>query len=151
VTLNCIELPFRHNVPIMKHQQPATRDFSTFDIMGNDNGRGIIILLNFYNQFVDGFTGKGIQTSNLYLSSKNMEATTKNLMDLTAKLNNDSSALHLFIDENDFADSLQLLLYRLDVGIEEATKAAESIQRSGLIRMFSKDPDKKKKGNNPDQ
>lgn len=90
-------------------------------------------------------------TSNLYLSSKNMEATTKNLMDLTAKLNNDSSALHLFIDENDFADSLRLLLIRLDEGIIEATKAAESIQRSGLIRMFSKDEEKKRKNSNPEQ
>ncbi len=83
-------------------------------------------------------------TSNLYLSSKNMEATTKNLLELTAKLNNDSSALHLFINDEIFADSLQHLLYRLDEGIEEATKAAESIQNSGVIRMFSKDKEKKK-------
>lgn len=84
-------------------------------------------------------------TSNLYLSSKNMEATTKNLLELTAKLNNDSSALHLLIDDVQFADSLQLMLMKLDDGIEEATKAAESIQKSGLIRMFSKDKEKKKK------
>ena len=90
-------------------------------------------------------------TSNLYLSSKNMEATTKNLMDLTYKLNNDSSALNLFINENDFADSLKLLLIRLNVGVEEATKAAESIQKSGLIRMFSKDKEEKKRGNNSEQ
>jgi len=37
------------------------------------------------------------------------------------------------------------MLYLLEVGIEEATKAAQSIQNSGLIRMFSKEPDKKKK------
>ena len=90
-------------------------------------------------------------TNNLYLSSKNMEATTKNLMELTARLNNDSSALHLFIDDNDFSDSLQLLLFRLDEGIEEATKAAESIQKSGLIRMFSKDKEEKKNGNDPNR
>jgi len=90
-------------------------------------------------------------TNNLYLSSKNMEATTKNLMELTARLNNDSSALHLFIDDNDFSDSLQLLLFRLDEGIEEATKAAESIQKSGLIRMFSKDKEEKKSGNDPNR
>jgi hypothetical protein len=42
------------------------------------------------------------------------------------------------------------MLYRLEVGIEEATRAAQSIQNSGLIRMFSKDPDKKKKGEDPD-
>jgi phospholipid/cholesterol/gamma-HCH transport system substrate-binding protein len=83
-------------------------------------------------------------TNNLYLSSKNMEATTMHLMELTAKLNNDSSALHLFINDSEFADSLQHMLNRLDVGIEEATKAAEAIQRSGLIRMFSKDKEEKK-------
>ena len=90
-------------------------------------------------------------TSNLYRSSQNMEATTENLMDLTAKMNNDSSALNLFINENDFADSLQLILFRLDEAIEEITKAAESIQSSGLIRMFSNDKEKKKKGDKPDQ
>ena len=90
-------------------------------------------------------------TSNLYLSSRNMEATTKNLMDLTAKLNNDSSALHMFINEDHFADSLEFMLYRLDDGIEEVTKAAQSIQRSGLIRMFSKDEKKKEKNNQTEE
>lgn len=84
-------------------------------------------------------------TSNLYMSSQYMEATTRNLLELTDKLNSDSSALHLFIDDHEFADSLQLMLIRLDQGIEEATKAAESIQRSGLIRMFSKDKENQKK------
>ncbi len=83
-------------------------------------------------------------TRNLYLSSRNMEVTTKNLLDLTAKLNNDSSALNMFINDESFADSLQLLLYRLDEGIEEATKAAEAIQKSGFIRAFSRDKEKKK-------
>lgn len=83
-------------------------------------------------------------TRNLYLSSKNMEVTTKNLLDLTGKLNNDSSALNLFINDESFADSLQILLYRLDKGIEEATKAAEAVQKSGFIRAFSRDKEKKK-------
>jgi len=90
-------------------------------------------------------------TSNLYLSSKNMEATTKNLMELTANLNNESSALHLFINDEDFADSLQHLLFQLNEGIEEVTKAAESIQKSGLIRMFSKDKEKKKNNKKSEQ
>ena len=74
-----------------------------------------------------------------------MEEVTRNLEDFTHTLNNDSSALQLFLSNAAFADSLQHLLDRLEVGIEEATKAAESIQNSGLIRMFSKDPDKEKK------
>jgi phospholipid/cholesterol/gamma-HCH transport system substrate-binding protein len=84
-------------------------------------------------------------TRTLYRSSRNMEEITQNLQDFTATLNNDSSALHLFLSDDAFADSLQHLLNRLEVGIDEATNAAESIQNSGLIRMFSKDPDKEKK------
>jgi phospholipid/cholesterol/gamma-HCH transport system substrate-binding protein len=84
-------------------------------------------------------------TQNLYRSSRNMVEITRNLGDFTTSLNNDSSAIQLFINDPTFADSLQQMLYRLETGIEEATKAAQSIQRSGLIRMFSKEPDKKKK------
>lgn len=90
-------------------------------------------------------------TRTLYRSSRNMEEVTRNLQDFTSTLNNDSSALHLFLSDDAFADSLQHLLYRLDVGIEEATKAAESLQNSGLIRMFSKDPDKQKKQKEQEQ
>jgi phospholipid/cholesterol/gamma-HCH transport system substrate-binding protein len=78
-------------------------------------------------------------TSNLFRTSLNLEYTTANLMDLTATLNNDSSALGLLINNPGFADSLQLTLERLNTGIIEATEAAEAVQRSGLIRLFSKD------------
>jgi phospholipid/cholesterol/gamma-HCH transport system substrate-binding protein len=82
-------------------------------------------------------------TSNLFLASKNLQATTGELAILTERLNNDSSALSLFIDDPSFADSLDVLIDRLNIGIEEATEAADAIQRSGLIRLFSK---KKKEG-----
>jgi hypothetical protein len=65
-------------------------------------------------------------------------------MDLTEKLNNDSSALNLLIDNPNFADSLEILLERINVGVQEATEASEAIQNSGLIRMFSKDKDEEK-------
>jgi phospholipid/cholesterol/gamma-HCH transport system substrate-binding protein len=84
-------------------------------------------------------------TQTVYRSSRNLEQVTRNLQDFTSTLNNDSSVLQLFINDPAFADSMQHMLYRLETGIEEATEAAESIQRSGLIRMFSKDPDKEKK------
>lgn len=90
-------------------------------------------------------------TQTVYRSSRNLEQITMNLQDFTDALNNDSSALQLFINNPAFADSLQQMLYRLEVGIDEATEAAESIQNSGLIRMFSKDPDKKKKEGDPDE
>jgi len=123
----------------------------TIDTAGQNFNQIAVNLMEITEQINEGqgvfgrlFTDTAL-TSNLYLSSKNMEVTTKNLMDLTAKLNNDSSALHLFINDEAFADSLQLMMFQLDEGIEEVSKAAESIQKSGLIRMFSKDKEKKKK------
>lgn len=80
--------------------------------------------------------------SSFYLSSKNLQATTENLMVMTAALNNDSSALNLLIDDPSFADSLEVMIENLNIGIIEATEAAEAVQKSGLIRLGSK---KKKK------
>jgi phospholipid/cholesterol/gamma-HCH transport system substrate-binding protein len=81
-------------------------------------------------------------TNNLYATSQNLQSTSMNLSSLAKKLNNDSSALNMLIDDPSFADSLDVLIDRLNVGIVEATEAADAIQRSGLIRLFSK---KKKK------
>jgi phospholipid/cholesterol/gamma-HCH transport system substrate-binding protein len=77
-------------------------------------------------------------TSNLFLTSKNLQTTSSNLSGLSSKLNNDSSALNLLINDPDFADSLEILIDRLNVGVVETTEAAEAVQRSGLIRLFSK-------------
>jgi phospholipid/cholesterol/gamma-HCH transport system substrate-binding protein len=84
-------------------------------------------------------------TSNLFRTSMNLEYTTSNLLELTDKLKNDSSSLNLFIDDEAFADSLEILLQRINTGVQEATKASEAIQRSGLIRLFSKDKEENKK------
>jgi len=78
-------------------------------------------------------------TNKLYRTSQHLEFTTLNLMDLTEKLNSDSSALSLFISDTAFADSVQILLHKINQGIEEATEASRAIRRSGLIRLFSKD------------
>jgi phospholipid/cholesterol/gamma-HCH transport system substrate-binding protein len=77
-------------------------------------------------------------TKNLYMSSKNLQETSGSLMLLAERLNNDSSALNLLIDDPAFADSLKILIHRLNTGMLEATDAADAIQRSGLIRLFSK-------------
>jgi phospholipid/cholesterol/gamma-HCH transport system substrate-binding protein len=82
-------------------------------------------------------------TSNLFRTSQNLEYTTSNLLILTERLASDSSSLNLFIEDPAFADSLEILLFRINKGVVEATKASEAIQRSGLIRMFSKDKDEK--------
>ena len=64
-------------------------------------------------------------------------------MEMTAALNNDSSALNLLIDNPSFADSLEVMIKRLNIGIIEATEAAEAVQRSGLIRIGGKKKKKK--------
>ncbi len=77
-------------------------------------------------------------TQNLYITSQNLQSTTRSLSSLAEKLSSDSSALNLLIDDPTFADSLEILLNNFNEGVIEATEAAEAIQRSGLIRLFSK-------------
>jgi hypothetical protein len=77
-------------------------------------------------------------TNNLFVTSQNLQETSNSLNTLAAKLSNDSSALNLFINDPTFADSLSVLIERLNTGVVEATEAADAIQRSGLIRLFSK-------------
>ncbi len=83
-------------------------------------------------------------TSNLFRTSENLQETSASLMGLTEKLNSDSSALNLFINDPTFADSLSILINRINTGVVEATEAADAIQRSGLIRLFSKKKEKEK-------
>ncbi len=89
-----------------------------------------------------------VLTNKFIVTSDNLQTTSKNLMGLADKLNNDSSALNLLINDPSFADSLDLFLDRLNKGVIEATEAADALQRSGLIRLFSK---KKPKNSVPDQ
>lgn len=77
-------------------------------------------------------------THNLYVTSTNLQSTSKDLSTLASKLSNDSSALNMFINDPNFADSLEIMIDRLNTGIIEATEAADAVQRSGLIRLFSK-------------
>lgn len=77
--------------------------------------------------------------------SGNLGATMKNLADVTQKLNSQDNALHKFIDDPEFADSVEVMLYNLNQGILEVTAASKALQRSGLVRAFSKDPEKEEK------
>ena len=88
-----------------------------------------------------------ILTNKLFITSDNLQTTSKSLMGLAEKLNNDSSALNLLINDPTFADSLNIFLDRLNRGVIEATEAAEAIQRSGLIRLFSKKKEKQNADN----
>lgn len=84
-----------------------------------------------------------VLTNKLFHTSENLQTTSTSLMGLAEKLNSDSSALNLLINDPTFADSLKIFLDRLNSGVVEATDAADALQRSGLIRLFSKKKDKK--------
>jgi phospholipid/cholesterol/gamma-HCH transport system substrate-binding protein len=90
------------------------------------------------------FTDTSI-TNNLYLTSRNLESTTKNLYNLTEKLNTKGNAINTLIADSTFSDSLQLFMNRLNEAVIQAGEASEAIKNSGLIRLFSKDPDKNAK------
>jgi len=97
-----------------------------------NHGEGIISKL-----FID-----SALTHNLYQSSENLAITTENFMKVSNNLQNQNNALNKLISDTAFADSLEILLFRLNTGVMEATEAAEAIQNSGVIRAFSKDKDK---------
>jgi phospholipid/cholesterol/gamma-HCH transport system substrate-binding protein len=76
--------------------------------------------------------------------SRDMESTMQNLSAVSGKLNDENNALNKFIADPEFADSVEVMLFNLNKGILEVTAASEALQRSGLVRAFSKDKNKKK-------
>jgi phospholipid/cholesterol/gamma-HCH transport system substrate-binding protein len=82
---------------------------------------------------------------NFYSASKNLEKLLGNLAEVSIKLNNEDNALNKFIADTAFADSVDVLLMRMNKGVVEVTEASEALQRSGLVRAFSKDEEKLKK------
>lgn len=77
-------------------------------------------------------------TNNLYTTSLYLKYVSENLMEVSYKLNTEDNVLNKFIADTTFTDSLEVMINRLNQGILEATEASEAIQRSGIIRMFSK-------------
>ncbi len=94
------------------------------------------------------FTDTSI-THNLYKTSINLEMATRDLSEIVGKMNYGKSIFNKLISDSTFADSLELTIQRLNKGIMEATEASEAIQRSGLIRMFSREDKKARKGEKP--
>jgi phospholipid/cholesterol/gamma-HCH transport system substrate-binding protein len=77
-------------------------------------------------------------SSNLYQSSQNLAITTKNLELMSDRLTNERNILNRVVSDTALADSIEILIYRLNTAILEATEASEAIQNSGVIRAFSK-------------
>lgn len=77
--------------------------------------------------------------------SSDLESILTNLAEVSAKLNDETNALHKFIADTTFADSVDIMMSNLNKGIIEVTEASEALQRSGLVRAFSKDEEKLKR------
>jgi len=84
-------------------------------------------------------------TSNIYAasqslnsSSKNLEELTAGMIDITNKINHGQGAINKFLVDSVFADSLDITLHQLNKTIIEVEKASAALQRSGLVRAFSK-------------
>lgn len=84
-------------------------------------------------------------TDNFYRASKDLEEILINLSEVSEKINRDDNALHKFIADPEFADTVEVMLNNLNTAIVEVTEASEALQRSGLVRAFSKDEEKRKK------
>ncbi len=77
-------------------------------------------------------------SNNLYYASRDLQQITGNLVEVTSKINSQDNVLSKIIADPAFADSLEVMMQRLNEGLIEATEASEAIKRSGLIRLFSK-------------
>ena len=84
-------------------------------------------------------------TRNLYQTSRhlnettgNLEKVTSNLIGFTETLNTGQGVVNKMLVDSVFADSLDIALRNLNETLIELRKASETIQRSGMIRMFSK-------------
>jgi len=84
-------------------------------------------------------------TSNIYAASQSLNSSSKNLEELTAgmieitdKINHGQGAINKLLVDSVFADSLDITLHQLNKTIIEVEEASAALQRSGLVRAFSK-------------
>jgi len=77
-------------------------------------------------------------SKNLNRSSQNLEKLTVNLIDVTEKINSGKGVINKLLVDSVFADSIDVTLQQLNETIIEVKKASEALQRSGLVRAFSK-------------
>ena len=81
-------------------------------------------------------------SQNLNTSSHNLEILSKDLIEITDKINNGKGVINKFLVDSVFADSLDITLQQLNETIIEIEAASVALQRSGLVRAFSKKEDK---------
>jgi phospholipid/cholesterol/gamma-HCH transport system substrate-binding protein len=77
-------------------------------------------------------------SQNLNRSTRNMEVLTNELLEITGKINRGKGTINKLLVDSVFADSLDITLRKLNTTITEVQAASEALQRSGMIRAFSK-------------
>lgn len=83
-------------------------------------------------------------TRDLNITSRNASEISSNLVEITEKINTGHGTINKLITDSIFADSLQIVVRKLNRSLDEISEAAEAVERSWLMRLFSKK--KKKKG-----
>ena len=90
--------------------------------------------------FTDSTMSNNLQaaTRDLGSSSKNLEQLSGDLLEITDKINNGRGVINKFLVDSVFADSLDITLRQLNETIIQVEEASRALQRSGLVRAFSK-------------
>jgi len=83
-----------------------------------------------------------VASSNLNTSSYNLESLSRDLLEITDKINNGKGVINKFLVDSVFADSLDITLQQLNKTIIEVEAASVALQRSGVVRAFSKKENK---------
>ena len=97
--------------------------------------------------FVDTATSEQIYklTQDLSRTSSNASEISQNLMDITEMMNTGHGTINKLLTDSVFADSLQIVLSKLNRSLDEVSEAADAVEQSWIIRIFSKKNKKKKK------
>jgi phospholipid/cholesterol/gamma-HCH transport system substrate-binding protein len=100
-----------------------------------DRGEGLV-----GRMFTDTSAAQNLYRSSLALNqtTANLQDITGNLIDFSETLNSGEGAFQKMLVDSTFADSLDIVLHNLNETLIEVKEASEAIQRSGMIRMFSK-------------
>jgi len=84
-------------------------------------------------------------TYNIYQASQNMSNSTRNMVkmtgnlaDFTETMNSGQGMINKMLVDSAFADSLDVALQNLNKTLIELQLASEAVQKSGMVRAFSR-------------
>ena len=117
-----------------------TEDFT--EITGKINrGEGI-----FGKLFTDTALSKNLKTisNNLKEASVETKTTTRELSEITRQVATGEGLISKLLTDSVFADSIAITIQNISSGAQNVSELAETIERSWIFRIFSKDKDKNK-------